>query len=87
MSTFLQRLHSLTKKRRVFLKVDIEEGEALQKRTISKLLKKAESTVFGKSNNFKDLIGSDTLLSDYQEATHMGDYLNMLPWWSRGRMG
>ena len=87
MSTFLQRLHRVTKKRRVFLKVDIEQGEVLQKRTLSKLLKKAESTVFGKSHNFKELIGSDAFLSDYQEATHMGDYLNMLPWWSRGRMG
>jgi hypothetical protein len=30
-------------------------------------------------------MGSDNLLKDYQETAQMGDYLNMLPWWSRGR--
>ena len=87
MSTLLQRLVTETKKRRVFLKVDIEQGEAIQKKTLSKLIKKAESTVFGKSHNFKEIVGSDNLLLDYQESTRMGDYLNMLPWWSRGRLG
>ena len=87
MSTLIQRLLRETKKRRVFLKVDIEQGEVIQKKTLSKLVKKAESTAFGKSHNFTEIVGSDTLLSDYQEATKMGDYLNMLPWWSRGRMG
>ena len=87
MSTLLQRLLRETKKRRVFLKVDIEQGEILQKRALSKLLKKAESTVFGKAHNFNEIMGSDNLLKDYQETSQMGDYLNMLPWWSRGRMG
>ena len=87
MSTLLQRLLRETKKHRVFLKVDIEQGEAIQKKTLSKLIKKAESTVFGKSHNFKEIVDSDNLLSDYQESTKMGDYLNMLPWWSRGRLG
>lgn len=87
MSTLLQRLLRETKKRRVFLKVDIEQGETIQKKTLSKLIKKAEFTDFGKSHNFKELVGSNTLLSDYQESTKMGDYLNMLPWWSRGRLG
>ena len=87
MSTLLQRLLRETKKHRVFLKVDIEQGEAIQKKTLSKLIKKAESTVFGKSHNFKEIVDSDNLLSDYQESTRMGDYLNMLPWWSRGRLG
>ena len=87
MSTLLQRLLRETKKRRVFLKVDIEQGETLQKKTLSKLLKKAESTVFGKVHNFNEIISSDNLLKDYQEAAQIGDYLMMLPWWSRGRMG
>ena len=57
MSTLLQRLLRETKKHRVFLKVDIEQGEAIQKKTLSKLIKKAESTVFGKSHKYKEMVG------------------------------
>jgi len=87
MSTLLQRLVTETKRRRVFLKVDIEQGEKIQKKTLSKLIKKAESTVFGKTHHFKELLNSPSQIHDYQESTKMGDYLNMLPWWSRSRLG
>lgn len=83
----LQRLITEAKKRGVFLKLNIEEGELVQKKTIEKLLSKAEDTTFGKKNNFNNLLNSETILTDYQEAVNMGDYLTMLPWWARSRMG
>ena len=87
MSSFLQRLLTETKNRGVFLKVNIEQGEQIQKKTLSKLLDKAQDTSFGQQHKFNQIVGSDTLISDYQNSTRMGDYLNMLPWWTRGRAG
>ena len=87
MPTLLQRLLSEAKNRGVFLKVNIEQGEIIQKKTLSNLLDKAQDTAFGKQHKFNEIIESNTLLSDYQECARMGDYLNMLPWWTRGRMG
>lgn len=87
MPTLLQRLLTQAKYRGVFLKVNIEQGEAIQKKTLSKLLDKAQDTAFGQQHRFNEIIESDALLSDYQECARMGDYLNMLPWWTRGRMG
>ncbi|PCJ65984.1 MAG: GH3 auxin-responsive promoter [Bacteroidetes bacterium] len=87
MSTLLQRLLTEAKNRGVFIKVNIEQGEAIQKKTLNKLIQKAQGTAFGRRYNFKELIDSDTLLSDYQESTAMGDYIHMLPWWTRARLG
>jgi hypothetical protein len=87
MSTLLQRLLTEAKHRGVFLKVNIEEGEVIQRKTLNKLIMKAENTAFGKSHGFGELIGSDSLLLDYQQSTLMGDYLHMLPWWTRARLG
>jgi hypothetical protein len=87
MSSLLQRLRTETKNRGVFLKVNIEQGEKIQKKTLFKLLDKAQETSFGKQHKFNQIVGSDTLLTDYQNSTNMGDYLNMLPWWTRGRAG
>ena len=43
MPTLLQRLLSEAKNRGVFLKVNIEQGEIIQKKTLSKLLDKAQA--------------------------------------------
>lgn len=87
MPTLLQRLLTEAKNRGVFLKVNIEQGEEIQKKTLSKLLDKAENTAFGRKYHFDEFMHSDTILKDYQEAAPMGDYLAMLPWWTRSRMG
>ena len=87
MPTLLQRLLKGAKERGVFSKVNIEQGEAIQKKTLQKLLKKAENTAFGKEHHFVDVLHSSHILFDYGEAVKMGDYLTMLPWWSRSRMG
>ena len=87
MSTLLQRLLTEAKNRGVFLKVNIEEGEVIQKKTLNKLIDKAQGTAFGRKHNFNELVDSNTLLSDYQESTSVGDYLHMLPWWTRARLG
>jgi hypothetical protein len=83
----MQRLLSEVKKRGVFLKVNIEEGELVQQKTLKKLLAKAENTAYGKRHKFEDLVHSDNLLTDYQDAAAIGDYLDMLPWWTRSRLG
>lgn len=83
----LQRLITEAKKRGVFLKLNIEEGELVQEATLHKLLTKAENTTYGKKHRFSELLNSDKLLSDYQDSSVMGDYLRMLPWWARSRMG
>ena len=87
MLTLIQRLLMQAKNRGVFLKVNIEQGEAIQRKTLNKLLVKAQDTKFGVKHNFKELIDSPSVLSDYTESATMGDYLNMLPWWTRARMG
>ena len=87
MPTLLQRLLTEAKNRGVFLKVNIEEGELIQKKTFGKLIDRAQDTAFGRQFRFNELNGSDTLLSDYQESVGMGDYMKMLPWWTRARMG
>ncbi len=87
MATLLQRLLTEAKNRGVFLKVNIEEGEEIQKKTLNKLLDSAQGTAFGQQHNFKNIVGSDTVLTDYQQCTNAGDYLTMLPWWTRGRAG
>ena len=83
----LQRLLTEAKKRGVLTKVNIEEGELIQKKTLKKLLQKAEYTTFGTLNKFNDVIESDTILSDFEDSTNINDYLKMLPWWTRIRMG
>lgn len=83
----LQRLLTEAKKRGVLTKVNIEEGELIQKKTLKKLLQKAEDTDFGRQYHFGEIIDSGTLLSDYQQDTPLNDYLKMLPWWTRSRMG
>lgn len=83
----LQRLLSEVKKRGVFLKVNIEEGEEIQKKTLKKLLAKADETAYGKKHHFSEVLHSDHMLSDYMEAAPLGDYLDMLPWWTRTRTG
>jgi hypothetical protein len=87
MPTMLQRLLTEAKHRGVFSKVNIEQGEAIQKKTLTKLLDRAQDTAFGSHHKFSEIIGSDSLLSDYQECASMGDYIHMLPWWTRGQMG
>ena len=87
MSTLLQRLLAEAKNRGVFLKVNVEEAEAIQKKTLNKLIDKAQGTAFGVKYHFSELVDSKTLLSDYQQSTGMGDYINMLPWWTRARLG
>lgn len=72
MPTLLQRLLSEAKNRGVFLKVNIEQGEIIQKKTLSNLLDKAQDTAFGKQHKFNEIIESNTLLSDYQECARMG---------------
>lgn len=83
----LQRLITEAKKRGVFLKVNIEEAEAIQELTLKKLLTKASSTAFGRIHRFEELQNSTNILSDFQEVTEPGDYLKMLPWWTRSRLG
>ncbi len=87
MASLLQRLLTEAKNRGVFTKVNIEEGEVIQSKTLNKLLDKAQQTAFGESHHFSELVNSDRLLTDYQEAVAMGDYLNILPWWTRSRAG
>ena len=87
MPTLLQRLLTEAKNRGVFLKVNIEQGEAIQQKTLNRLVDKAQDTAFGKRFHFNEIVDSDNLLFDYQKAVEMGDYLNMLPWWTRARMG
>lgn len=83
----LQRLRTETKKRGVFLKLNTEEGFEVQKGTLKKLLSKAKDTAFGQQYHFDELIHSDRLAQNYMEAVEAGDYLKMLPWWTRCRMG
>ncbi|MFY0643931.1 MAG: GH3 auxin-responsive promoter family protein [Bacteroidia bacterium] len=83
----LQRLRGVTKKRGVFLKLNIEEGFEVQQSTLRKLIAKAKDTSFGTVHGFEQLLKSNNLASDYQSAVRVGDYLQMLPWWSRCRMG
>lgn len=83
----LQRLLNETKKRGVFLKVNTEQGFDIQKGTLKKLLTKAKDTSFGQTYHFNDLLKSDAMAQDYLEAIEVGDYLKMLPWWTRCRMG
>jgi len=83
----MQRLFSEFKKSGLFLKINIEDGEAIQKSTLNYLLKKGMKTAFGKEHHFKDVIESKNILQDYMGTTEVGDYLKMLSWWSRGRMG
>jgi hypothetical protein len=87
MPSLLQRLLTEAKNRGVFLKVNIEEGEAIQKKTLNKLLDKAQHTAFGRQHKFSQLVEAPSLLTDFSESVQMGDYLNMLPWWTRMRMG
>ena len=87
MATLLQRLLTEAKNRGVFTKVNIEEGEVIQKKTLNKLLECAEFTAFGKQHRYSNFVGSDTVLTDFQEAVSVGDYLHMLPWWTRSRAG
>ncbi|MDB4106990.1 GH3 auxin-responsive promoter family protein, partial [Bacteroidia bacterium] len=87
MPTLLQRLLTEAKNRGVFLKVNIEQGETIQQKTLNKLVDKAQYTAFGKRFHFNEIVDSDSLLFDYQNSVEMGDYLNMLPWWTRARMG
>lgn len=69
------------------MKINIEEGEAIQKRTLNDLLKKSADTAFGKEHHFREVIDAKNILEDYMQTTQVGDYLKMLPWWSRGRNG
>jgi len=48
----MQRLLMEAKNRGVFLKVNIEQGEAIQRKTLNKLLVKAQDTKFGVKHNF-----------------------------------
>jgi hypothetical protein len=73
MLTLIQRLLMQAKNRGVFLKVNIEQGEAIQRKTLNKLLVKAQDTKFGVKHNFKELIDSPSVLSDYTESATMGD--------------
>ncbi|MBR9859930.1 GH3 auxin-responsive promoter family protein [bacterium] len=83
----LQRLRTETKKRGVFLKVNTEEGFEIQKGTLKKLLSKAKETSFGETYRFEEILKSDQFSADFAEAIQAGDYLKMLPWWTRCRMG
>ena len=83
----LQRLKAESKKRGVFLKVNTQEGHEVQKATLKKLLSKAKDTSFGSVHDFEALLKSDRLDLDFRDAIRAGDYLNMLPWWTRCRMG
>lgn len=83
----LQRLLNETKKRRVFLKVNTEQAYEIQKGTLKKLLNKAKDTSFGKVHHFSEVLRSDELTTDFMQAVEVGDYLKMLPWWSRCRLG
>lgn len=87
MSTLMQRLLLEAKNRGVFSKVNIEEGEAIQQKTLNKLIVKAQDTAFGRVHYFKEMVDCNSLLTDFQQAMQMGDYLNMLPWWTRMRLG
>ena len=87
MANLLQRLLTEAKNRGVFLKVNIEEGEEIQKKTLNKLLDKAQGTAFGRQHHFKEIVDSDSLLTDFGACANAGDYLTMLPWWTRGRAG
>jgi hypothetical protein len=83
----LQKLITEAKKRGVFLKVNVEEAEEIQKATLKKLLSKAQDTAFGKIHHFNEVVESKQILHDFQETNAPGDYLKMLPWWTRSRLG
>lgn len=87
MSTLMQRLLIEAKNRGVFSKVNIEEGQAIQQKTLNKLVLKAQDTAFGRLHYFSEMVDSDTLLLDFQQGIQKGDYLHMLPWWTRMRLG
>lgn len=59
----------------------------IQEKTLRKLLFKARDTKFGQHHNFSGMLMSDDVYSSFRNAVPMGDYLNMLPWWTRARNG
>lgn len=61
--------------------------QQIQERTLRKLLAKAMFTDFGKTYGFTDILSQHDLYSAYKSAVPKGDYMNMLPWWSRCRQG
>jgi hypothetical protein len=83
----LQRLRTESKKRGVFLKVNTEEGFEIQKGALKKLLSKAKDTSFGQYYNFNEILKSDDIAASFKNAIPVGDYIKMLPWWSRCRFG
>lgn len=59
----------------------------IQEKTLRKLLFKARDTKFGRLHGFSEMLLSDDVYSAYKNKVGMGDYLNMLPWWTECREG
>ena len=61
--------------------------QQIQEKTLRKLLVKAMYTDFGKTYGFTDILSQPDVYKAFKSAVPKGDYINMLPWWTRCRQG
>ncbi len=69
---------------------DINSGDAykLQKRTLKKLLRRANETAFGEHYNFWEILKSKNIVREFQEKVPVHDYNSQYKqWWYRTLTG
>lgn len=69
---------------------DINSGDAykLQKRTLKKLLRRANETAFGEHYNFWEILKSKNIIKEFQEKVPVHDYNSQYKqWWYRTLTG
>jgi len=76
-----------TRKVRFNINVTPLNSRDAQMRTLKKLLKKAQHTAYGREHNFTEILDSPDLYGSFTSSIPIGDYLNMLPWWTKAREG
>jgi hypothetical protein len=83
----LKGIFERSKKLTFNLRFSISAVQQIQERTLRKLLVKAMFTDFGKKYGFTDILSQTDMYDAFKSAVPKGDYMNMLPWWTRCRAG
>lgn len=86
-SPVLKRLLDRTRNIRVNVNVPRGSAREIQLRQLKRLLTKARDTAFGKAHQFDKILQSKDMYSAFRNAVPNGDYLDILPWWERSRLG
>jgi len=83
----LKRMIGRTKKIRFNINISPSRSKEAQLRTLKKLVQRAQDSAFGKEYGFKSIAESEDIYGAFSSKVPYGDYLNMLPWWTRAREG